>query len=297
MFHETVRSKELSGFSLVEMLTAVAAAAFVIVTLGTFLSTLGNNWKQNSSQSETLAEAGPAFETMIRDLESMIRDGAGGEYFVAKSGLWVPETTAPSSFKNQLLFFSPVQDRPRPAPVAPPAISPPSGDVCAISYRLIVEDPISPGGGFPRTSLYRMVASPEDTFATALQAADIWGTFWDPLEALHRNPDHLLALDVVSFELRIMYRDAVTDLLVALPPEHTVRMTNTAVTVVDESGTPAVTGFSSPAQLEAIEVTIGVIDRAGASLLRDGSITSNQAIEQFGRKFSSRIELPKQVNL
>lgn len=187
------------GFTLVELMTAMAITA-ILVTIIMELTNQGVDlWKSIREDVSTTTRARTALQTMSRDFESFqMRAGDNKyEWMFAKAdkalsgvpkGVEIPRSA-------HCVFFACAPDR---NPSVSSSVSLRSnyresrahnretqGDVNAIGYRLMYRDQIlnlpgnnkSDTGAYPLFSLYRQVVSPRNSYETLLGTDNLSGAY------------------------------------------------------------------------------------------------------------------------
>ena len=187
------------AFTLVELITAMAITAVLVIIIMQLTNHSISLWKVLREDTSSSATARLALQTISRDFEAFqMRTGNNNyQWFFAEMdnairgvprGLAVPRSA-------RCIFFTCVPDR-------NPAVSsnPPSmragyrnmlatsdkyqGDVSAVGYRLLFRDHIlnlaarsGDKQSFPLFSLYRQVISPRETFDTLLCKEDLQSAY------------------------------------------------------------------------------------------------------------------------
>ncbi len=183
------------GFTLVELMTAMAITAVLVLVIGQLTRQSIDLWKTVREDVNAASSSRVALQTMAHDLESF-QLRAGGNKFQwlsawadddvkdAPQGLNVPRSA-------RCVFFACAPDR-NPSVSSSRALRgnyraarahnmDTQGDVNAISYRLMYRDQILnlPGSGkddvhiFPLFSIYRTVIPPRESFERLLGKEDL----------------------------------------------------------------------------------------------------------------------------
>lgn len=169
------RSKNsLRGFTLVELLVAMAITIIILTVLVSVTAMALDTWNRSRSEVRAARQAKAMIDSMARDLESFVsRKGNSFQWLYAKSE---PPADGP---KNQvspnavdLIFFSAATDR-YDGKVG--TIDDLGGDVSAVGYRLAYKDPIAGADvdNYKTFVLYRKIVNPDVTFADILGQANI----------------------------------------------------------------------------------------------------------------------------
>ncbi len=183
------------GFTLVELMTAMAITAVLVLVIGQLTQQSIDLWKTVREDVNAASASRVALQTMAHDLESFqLRAGANKFQWLAAwadddvqgvpKGLKVPRSA-------RCVFFACAPDR-NPSVSSSRALRgnyraarahnmDTQGDVNAISYRLMYRDQIlnlpgsskDDGGMFPLFSLYRTVIPPRESFERLLGKEDL----------------------------------------------------------------------------------------------------------------------------
>ena len=216
---ETHPARKRRGFTLVELITAMAITAILVLIIMQLTNQSVTLWKVMQEDTSSSVTARMALQTLSRDLESFqVRSGSGtfqwlyAEVDEAMSG--VPRgMNIPKSAR--CIFYVCAPDR-------NPSVSSGSslrntyrdirannidtqGDVSAVGYRLMFRDQILniPGKNgdvttFPLFSLYRQVLSPRDTYDYMLGRDDLKASY----ARFEGNDDkHFLCENIVELSL------------------------------------------------------------------------------------------------
>ncbi len=187
------------GFTLVELMTAMAITAVLVLVIGQLTQQSIDLWKTVREDVNSASASRVALQTMAHDLESFqVRAGNNKFQWL---GAWADDDVqgAPRGLKvprsARCVFFACAPDR-------NPSVSSSSslrgnyraarahnmetqGDVNAISYRLMYRDQILnlPGSDgsdaaiFPLFSLYRTVVPPRDSYERLLGKEDLTSAY------------------------------------------------------------------------------------------------------------------------
>ncbi len=184
------------GFTLVELLTAMAITAVLVLVIGQLTQQSIDLWKNVREDVNSASASRVALQTMAHDLESFqLRAGANKFQWLAAwgdddvqgvpKGLSIPRSA-------RCVFFACAPDR-NPSVSSSRALRgnyraarahnmETQGDVNAVSYRLMYRDQIlnlpgsskdDGGGMFPLFSLYRTVIPPRESYERLLGKEDL----------------------------------------------------------------------------------------------------------------------------
>ncbi len=257
-----------SGFTLVEMLVAFAVGALVLVSLTSIVSqSMAVSRKSNNVLLSNNA-ASTALDLVTRDLESLTVTGNAYEYLqVLKE-----DVAGVTNVARLLMLSSGGFDATNSSDFA---------QARAISYRLIHQDPINPGGARPIYGLYRSAASAQETFATYLGQTNLAV----PFNALTASLDDFVVGNVIDFQVRFFPDGNQAAANVSGTTLQSVRISGTA-TGIDGS---AYTG--SPLAWAEVSLTI-LQDRDDAlSRFESGALSLEDARSKYGFRLSRRVPI------
>lgn len=186
---KTRNKKRFCGFTLVELITAMAITAILVLVIMQLTNQGIALWKAVQQDVSTSSVSRMALQVMSRDMESFQMKGGGNKYEWLHAKIDSHTSGAPKSLpvpkSAQCVFFACAPDR-------NPSVSSSAslrsnyrdarahnmetqGDVNTIGYRLLYRDQILnlPGQEgdettFPLFSLYRQVISPRETYEKLL---------------------------------------------------------------------------------------------------------------------------------
>ncbi len=259
---------EHSGFTLVEMLVAFAVGAMVLVALTSIVSQSMAVSRKSNNVLLSNNSASTALDLVTRDLASLAVTAKPYEYFhVAKEGVGKVSDVA-----RLLLVSSGGFDSSNP---------PDFGQARAISYRLVNQDPINPGGSRPIYGLYRSVVSVGDTFTNFLGQTNLAGPFTTVTASL----DDFVVGNVIDFQVRVFSEGNQS-------PANAVGQALQPVRISGTSAQINGTGYSGPA-LSWAEVSLTVLmDRDNAiSRFEAGTLPLDQARSEYGFRLSRRVPI------
>lgn len=323
------RTTQLSSlkraFTLIELLTAMAITAILVVLIMQLTGQSVRLWKVMREDTATASTARAALQIICQDLESVqIRaDGNDNEWFYAEvdrtmnglpKGLKVPRSA-------RMIFFTCPMDR-------NPAVSATStrrsdyrsllasntdtqGDVSAVSYRLLFRDQVlnvpSKQGDhtiFPIFSLYRNVITPRDTFDQMLGRTDLRSAY---TRFESREEKRFLCDNIVdmSFILHVEYahpgggsNGKVEYRSVSLPIRATQGGSQDSFRLYSKYANAQRMGKMENARLVSVEVALTVLTEEGVALVQQVRLGQRNApklkdfYSRYTRSFSRTVSLP-----
>ncbi len=292
-----------AAFTLVELLVALGITSFIIVSLLTISVVVADAWREGNNKIFTNTEARAAFNRLIEDLECAVirQDIPNAEWFRAdgEGGTF----SSPPANATRLMFFtiptdrrlfetsgSGRYDRNRPIP----------GNIVAVHYQMVEQDPISGSDQFRLFGLYRAFPGTgtqnpaEITFNDALGRPDLQ-SFWSGRpETTATESFYISNIFDFSFTFWVTRSDGGQMQTVPLPPDSTVRVLSEGLEVNGSTS-----GWEG-ARLAAVGISMTILTREGAMRARDGDI-GNAGIQAFvasrdnARTFSGMVYLYPEV--
>ena len=171
------RGANENGFTLIELMAATALMMFLVAMVLQLTGNILTSWNRAFTQLSSNFGARQALDIMATDLESAIVKNSS----LNSTNLnWIEiHTSEPDEVQSEfglfdhIFFFAPTAIRHKYHYEGEDAIPIP-GDIAAISYRVVYENPLSPGSKRDRRfTLYRGVVDPYITFTDFLGAGGL----------------------------------------------------------------------------------------------------------------------------
>jgi hypothetical protein len=276
------------GFTLVEVLVSSFLTLVIMGMLFRVLMGTMDAYDGGTSKLKSSGDARFALDILKTDLESMsARQTTFDQMWLASH----PADPGNNDYNTELTFFAPSLDRD----------SEQVGDIVALRYEAIYQDPISETDIKPIYGLYKTIPSTdtesetEVAFNYALGQSDILTDFWNDID-----PDRggFLAPNVVRFRVAWWIRHSTGG-----PPERIERFDathfvslNNVLRVWDEGGTLIIEG----GRIESAEVALTTITDEGMrqyAFFRDqgpgGDLSDrlNRIINDFGQSHTMRLPI------
>jgi prepilin-type N-terminal cleavage/methylation domain-containing protein len=163
------------GFTLMELMVAMAITTIIITVLVSITSIALDTWNRSRSELRAARQAKSMIDTMSRDFESLVtRKGNTSEWLSAvvepptemdKIGDSIKSTNA-----SKLVFFTAATDRYN-GQIGVSGTDM-GGDVSCVAYQLKYRDPIDSSGTVKTFVLNRLLVDPDDTFNDLLGKTD-----------------------------------------------------------------------------------------------------------------------------
>ncbi len=263
---EGTAARQAKGFTLVEVLVACAISMVLLLILVGIVSQTTAVSKKANSALLAFNAASSALDLIAHDLESLAVTRQPFEFLQT-----VKEDVDEVTGVTRLLMLSVAsQDNTDEAD---------AGQVRAISYRLLHQDPVSAGGSEKVYGLYRSAATAKNTFETFSGQPDLTA----PFGALAVSLDDFVVGNVVDFQVQFYAAGSQVPANggSAIQP---VRIGGNATTV---NGTPYRNGPVTWA-----EVTLTVVEDGAVKPLESGAITLADAKQRFGHKLTRKVAIP-----
>ena len=169
---KTQRSSSKRGFTLMELMVAMAITTIIVVTLVSITSIALDTWNRSRAELRASRQAKSMIDIMARDFESMVsRKGNKNEWLSAISDPQELGETMKSTNATKLVFFTAATDR-YDGKIGTPTDF--GGDVSCVAYQLEYKDPIVPGASsrFKSFVLSRLLIDPKGAFDNLLGETD-----------------------------------------------------------------------------------------------------------------------------
>jgi prepilin-type N-terminal cleavage/methylation domain-containing protein len=275
-----------AGFTLIEMLVALAVAMLLLVAVASITSsTLSMN---SLIHGRLLAQqdAKVALDFLERDIDAL----APAEKSRTTLSI-VQETVGGPSGANEISSFWIML-------LSRPVGSSNQGQITTISYRLLYTDPMVPGGSHKRIAFYRkeLTKAPPGNAAAFLDVADLhknfWKDYWATLAADNGGKTFLedyLVENIVDIKVTLNYLDGNgSPASMTLPAGAAVSWTSNGF-----EGS----SFTMPNTPVSITLILTSLRPVGAKLYESGAVTLAAAIQQQGVVLSRTFPIyPSQIN-
>ena len=161
-----------SGFTLMELMVAMAITTIIVTVLVSITSIALDTWNRSRSELRASRQAKGMIDTMARDFEALVtRRGNATEWLSAITESQKIGDKMESTNASKLIFFTAATDRYN-GEIGKAADL--GGDVSCVAYGLEYKDPIgSAGAGFETFVLNRLLVNPDETFNKLLGKTDL----------------------------------------------------------------------------------------------------------------------------
>lgn len=170
--HTQQTSATQRGFTLMELMVAMAITTIIVTVLVSITSIALDTWNRSRSELRASRQAKSMIDTMAHDFESLVtRKGNPNEWLSAITESGTIGNQLASANASKLIFFTAASDR-YSGEIGKTADL--GGDVSCVAYGLEYKDPIgSTGSGFETFVLNRLLVNPDETFKKMLGKTDL----------------------------------------------------------------------------------------------------------------------------
>lgn len=298
-----------NGFTLMELMVAMAITTIIITVLVSITSIALDTWNRSRSELRAARQAKSMIDTMARDFESLVtRKGNTSEWLsvvaepsteIAKLGDGIKSTNA-----SKLVFFTAATDRYN-GQIGVSGTDM-GGDVSCVAYQLKYRDPIDLNGTVKTFVLNRLLVNPDDTFKDLLGKTDSTNATKSldkvftasTYEAELIKPENFACENV--FQFSVTFHVLVTD-TTTTPP----KQVNQPVTIGQTSTTKSTQAFTiqgtgiktdisdttlaaqiAAGRVTAMEVSVTVLTDFGVEQLKRRTFTTDAQKAEFMAKNS-----------
>jgi prepilin-type N-terminal cleavage/methylation domain-containing protein len=293
------------GFTLMELMVAMAITTIIVTVLVSITSIAIDTWNRSRAELRAARQAKAMVDTMARDFESLVtRRGNENEWLSAESPAGTVGNKLESTNSADLIFFSGSTERYN-GEIG--SANDKGGDVSAIGYRLIYDDPIKKGGEFQTFILRRILVDPDATFKDLLGQKDLetaFGPYANKLENIENFVCENVFQFTVTFLVEVTQGTGNTAKVVTVPvtigqtaSSQVTKSLKIKGTGIDTSATPnGVTSDELKAgRIKAMEVSLTVISDAGIEQLRKRPFSGSQQAEFMAKnsyQYTKLVQLP-----
>lgn len=295
------------GFTLMELMVAMAITTIIVTVLVSITSIALDTWNRSRSELRASRQAKAMIDTMARDFESLvIRRDNTNEWLSAVTD--APVGKLESTNASKLIFFTAATDRYSGEIGKAEDLG---GDVSCVAYGLEYKDPIgSTGSGFETFVLNRLLVNPDETFNKLLGKTDLVAALLQATVKLD-HPSNFVCENIYQFT--ITFHVQVSRTSTSTPPVTTlinmpVRLGKTNAGQTTDTfkikGTGIESGYAGGtvttdelkgARVSAVEISATVISDFGIDQLKRRSFSGSQQSEFLAKnsyQYTKLVQLP-----
>jgi len=293
-------TKSSRGFTLIELMVAMAITTIIVTVLISITSTSLDTWNRSRAEVRAARQAQAMTEIMARDFEAMVmRAGNNFEWFVAESANGPVEPAANASPNSaEIILFTAATDC-YDGQIGVDGVDL-GGDISAVRYQLGYYnpmDPSEPASPFSNFVLTRRLVDPDETFSSLLAREDLKAAFGAlPLPAAEDTKTYFVCENVYQFTLvlHIESFDETTQRFRTIPviltqdTNGSVRVSGNRMELLPPNPLAGGTG-----RITAVEISITVLSDNALNAIRSGSTVPDDFIRSNSYQYSKRIEVPR----
>jgi type II secretory pathway pseudopilin PulG len=288
------------GFTLVELIVAMAITIIIVGVLVSVTSIATDTWNRSRSELRASRQAKSMVDAMVRDFEALvIRSGNANEWLSAITETDLPGSAGMSSANaSKLIFFTSATDRYDGQIGTTDDLG---GDVSCVAYELDYKDPLVVGGkDFETFVLNRLLVDPKETFDKLLGEEDLT-TALDSSTVKIENPVNFVCENIYQFT--VTFHVEVTDTTKTPAVASNVPVTLGKDTKefrifgnkieTDYTGTSA--SLVPSGRVKAVDFSITVLSDMGIDQLRRRTFSGTQQTEFLAKhsyQYSKLVQLP-----
>jgi prepilin-type N-terminal cleavage/methylation domain-containing protein len=298
-------SSSKRGFTLMELMVAMAITTIIVTVLVSITSIAIDTWNRSRAELRAARQAKAMVDTMARDFESLVtRRGNENEWLSAESPASAVGQKLESTNSAELIFFSGSTERYN-GEIG--SANDAGGDVSCIGYKLLYDDPIKKGGEFQTFILKRTLVNPDKTFKDLLGQKDLktaFGTYANELDNIENFVCENVFQFTVTFLVEVTQGTGNTAKVLTVPVTigqgssgQVTKSLKIKGTGIDTSATPnGVTNDElKSGRIKAMEVSLTVISDAGIEQLRKRPFSGTQQAEFMAKnsyQYTKLVQLP-----
>ena len=196
-------SKRSGGFTLIELMVAMAITTVIVTVLVSITGIALDSWQRGRSEIRASRQAKSMLDTMAKDFESLVsRRGNNFEWMYARVTDDLPGPSAnQSSNAADLIFFTAATDRYLGEIGTSTDLG---GDVSCVAYKLMYQDPVTGEEDAQDDAstfvFYRYLIDPKETFDDLLGQEDLKEAFSSKDDKI-QEPENFVCENIYQFTL------------------------------------------------------------------------------------------------
>lgn len=191
----------LKGFTLVELMVAMAITTIIVAILVQITSMSLDTWNRSRTEARAARQAKTLVDTMAHDLESLIvKRGNNLDWLYAEAVPAVGPENAENTNAAKLNFYTAAPDRYNGNLLNTAQNK--GGDVSTVAYRLFYTDPIADkdDNNMETFVVYRMLVDPDVTYREFLGGEDL-DQRWAGKESAIQTAQNFVCENIYQFSL------------------------------------------------------------------------------------------------
>ena len=276
------------GFTLMELMVAMAITTIIVTVLVSITSIALDTWNRSRSELRASRQGRAMIDAMARDFESLVtRRGNTNEWLSAIAPSTLPGNKLKSTNACDLIFFTAATDR-YDGQIGVSTVDK-GGDVSCTSYSLQYTDPIEgTSGQFDTFVLNRLLVNPDATFTNLLGKSDLSTAFSTYKTELSKSANFVcenVYQFSVTFHVQVSQTTGGSNTLVDVPI--TVGKTssgqvskefriNGAGIEADISGGAVTADELKAGRVTAVELSVSIVTDFGIDQLRTRTFSGSQ---------------------
>jgi prepilin-type N-terminal cleavage/methylation domain-containing protein len=301
------RSKNITrGFTLLELLVAMAITTVIISVLVYVTSLALETWNRSRAEIRAAQQAKSMIDTMAKDFESFVsRKGNDFEWLHANS----TPPTGPNGIISpnalDLIFFSAATDRYNGQ--VGPSFPGNKGDVSAVGYQMSYQDPINGASdnALKTFVLYRKILNPDATFTNVLGKTNL-KTAFDAVGGVTNQSSNFICENLYQFSitLHLSYTVGTTTNTIRIPiGQGASSVDNLSIkgTGITDNAGDVIAGMAvngaiiKSARVSAVEISLTVLSDFGIQQMRKRTLSDAELsafIAKHSYQYSKLVPLP-----
>jgi len=299
------RSQLRRGFTILELLVAMAITTIIVTVLVGVTSVALDAWSRNRAEVRAARQAKSMVDTMARDFEAMVtRRGNNFEWLYAKTAADLPgPTSMKSTNATDLIFFTAATDR---YSGQINTATDKGGDVSCVSYKLDYQDPIAgTNSSYSTFAMYRLLVNPDETFKDILGKTDLksaFGTYSSKVNSVENFVCENVYQFTLTFNVEVQKTGSTSKILVPVSLGSSssqlkqFEMFGTGIVVASTPSTLVTLDELKAGRIASAEISITVLSDFGVNQAKSRTFKTDAERGKFfstnSFQYSKVVELP-----
>ncbi|MEX1113721.1 MAG: prepilin-type N-terminal cleavage/methylation domain-containing protein [Akkermansiaceae bacterium] len=300
-------SSKKRGFTLMELMVAMAITTIIVTVLVSITSIALDTWNRSRAELRASRQAKSMVDSMARDFEALVtRRGNTNEWLSAISAQTMPGDRLLSTSASKLIFFTAATDRYN-GQIGVTGVDN-GGDVSCVAYELEYKDPIGGNSGkFDTFILNRKLVDPKEAFEKLLGKDELETAFTSVSGNVNDSTNFVcenIFQFTVTFHVQVAQTVSGTTTLINVPVTvgksssgqitKEFRIKGSGV-IADISGGSVTSDQLKAGRVTAVEISLTVVSDFGIDQLRTRTFTGSQQSEFLAKnsyQYSKMVQLP-----